>query len=163
MGAKQNSSHQYQTNTQQGHHIRIKEHRTSTQDRTRNAAECVRNARRVTTEYRGMSRNAGDSCGMQSGLWRITKFTITEPVWNGGLEPAEVAIVQGGRGELAWRVGDMLPAPAFRNIPWSTCLLNVCPGNASTQTAHRATMAAECCGMCALAAFQATPYSNHAR
>ena len=64
----------------------------------RNAAECKRNARRVSTECRGMSRNAGDSCGMQSGLWRITKFTIAEPLRNGGLELAEVAIVWGEGG-----------------------------------------------------------------
>ena len=52
---------------------------------------------------RGMSRNAGDSCGMQSGLWRITKFTITEPARNGRLQRAEVAIVRGARGELMGR------------------------------------------------------------
>ena len=68
-----------------------------------NATECKRNARRITAECRGMSRNAGDSCGMQSGLWRITKFTITEPARNGRLQRAEVAIVRGARGELMGR------------------------------------------------------------
>ena len=65
-----------------------------------------------------MSRNAGDSCGMQSGLWRITKFTITEPARNGRLQRAEVAIVR-GEGGNSWGAVPVTPlAPAFRNIPW---------------------------------------------
>ena len=128
---------------------------SSCTQQARNAAECRRNARRVTTECRGMSRNAGDSCGMQSGLWRITKFTITEPLRNGGLELAEVAIVWGEGGELMWCICGVLPAPAFRNIPWSTWLLNVCPGSTSANN-HKATMPAECCGMYALASLQQT-------
>ena len=69
------------------------------EDETRNAAECMRNARNMPAECCGMSRNAGDSCGMQCGLWRITKFTITEPVRNAGLQLAEVTNVRAGRGE----------------------------------------------------------------
>ena len=49
----------------------------------------------------------------------------------------------------------MLPAPAFCNITWSTWLLNACPGSTSADS-HRATMPAECCGMCALATLQQT-------
>ena len=61
----------------------------------------------------------------------------------------------GEGGELMWRICGVLPAPAFGNIRWSTWLLNVCPGNTSANN-HRATIATECCGMCALAALQQT-------
>ena len=38
-----------------------------------------RNAKGMQSKVRGMPRNAGEKCGMQSGLWRITKFTKTRP------------------------------------------------------------------------------------
>ena len=104
----------------------------------RNVAECrrqLRNAIRALENY------------------KVYNYRTPTEWWPGACGSSHC---MGGRGgayvvHLCW-----LPSPAFRNIPWSTWLLNVCPGNASADN-HRATIGpSECCGMCALAALQQT-------